>query len=395
MNFYKDSEIAKIYGVGVATVNAWKKKAVEKKNNIETAEVEGKIKIINSQRNRDEFERLANEGRIHRRNPENIKKVDLDKSLANIFSVEEISEIYNDLFFQKTIKFKFSYKDSGAKAWDEYYLSGVSQHVKINDDFLQSSYADFIHKLPRSKKVNIFDLGPGNAYPVKDLIQYLLQKGIMVANYYCVDISQEINEIATKNIKKWFPALGVNSFVKDLDSDRLDSVLMSNTASNEVNLILFLGHTLPNHSDRQSVLKNLRSGMGESDILCFSYTNGNSKNKGSFKYVNNDNADFRHTWVAKLVGVDIEKCERINSYDEQKEARFKYLILDKDYEINFNIYGHTKTVYLRKLDKISIWQHYLTDTKNLMDDLDKTYFGLLALKQDETLCHGFVIAKGV
>jgi uncharacterized SAM-dependent methyltransferase len=392
--YIKDIEVSRIYGVGVATVNTWKNKAKEGFNNLEWVEVEGKIRIVDNENNRLELTKLAEEGKKHR-NKTVCKKVDLQTSLNSIFSTEEISEIYNDLLFQKQIKFKFSYLDGGAKSWDEYYLSGVSQHVKINEDFLQSSYSELIMNLPQGAKLNIFDLGPGNAYPVKNLIEFLLKKGFNLTNYYCVDISQEINEIALSNIQQWFPKLKTKSFKSDLENTKFDSIFLENTSADEINLILYLGHTFPNHEDRYSVLKNLRSGMGQHDIFCFSYTNQNPKNKGSFKYVTNENADFRHTLVASKLGIDIDKCQKLMQYDDQKHARFKYLILDKDYDITFNIYGHSKTVRLAKQDKICIWQHYLIDNIDLIQELDATRFGLLGLKQDQTFCHGFVIARGV
>ncbi len=393
MSYFRNSDITKDYSVGSATVNKWLKDAITKKNNLQLTESKGKYRVLANEHNKAELARLYEEGRKYRSSVV-LKKMEPSKEFYHNFNDEEVAEIYNDLTFSHEVQFKFSYKDGGAKAWDEYYKSGVSQHVPINNNFIISSLQDLTLDLDKGTKINIFDLGPGNGYPVRPLLEYIY-KNFSLNSYNAIDISLNINQIATSNIENWFPDITVRSFETDIDESNFTKLFYLNAKADEINIILYLGHTICNHKDYFRVLQNLRKGMEKQDRLCFSFTNTEPKNRATFGYVKNENADFRHTLILSMLGIDVSDCENVIEYNPESDARFKYLVLDKDYEIKLKIYDQIKTIELKKGERISIWQHYLIDDIGLIENLRRANVGLDILKHDSTRCHSWVICKAI
>lgn len=124
---------------------------------------------------------------------------------------------------------------------------------------------DFISTLDTSNAVNIVDIGCGNGYPVYPLIEELLTRDIKVT-YVPMDISQEMLDLAVRNVNKDF---GVDSKPIQIDFElgQFSDVMYEIKQNGSVNLMLFFGSTLGNHSDLTRVLSNFRDSMTSRDYL--------------------------------------------------------------------------------------------------------------------------------
>ena len=80
--------------------------------------------------------------------------------------------------------------------------------------------------LADSTKINLIDIGPGNALPVKGLLQHLLNTG-KLHRYIAVDISESMLHIAERNIKAWFgDQVKFEGYVKDITYERFDDLIV-------------------------------------------------------------------------------------------------------------------------------------------------------------------------
>lgn len=392
MSYYKNIQIANKFKVSNPTVTKWVQDAKENKNNLQMEIFKGRYRILDNPHNNAELFRLAEDGKKYRSGI-GLKRVKASSQLQDTFKPSEIAEIYSDLFFKREIQFKHTYKNQGAEAWDKYFLSGKYQLRPIIEKLIHTSISNIVSACNKSN-VSIFDLGPGNAYPVKPILEEFYQTNLL-SSYTAVDISEEMNSIAKLNVTQWFPNLRTNSIAHDMDKNDISQYIYEFGSNQSTNLILYLGHTICNHTDTLSVLKKLRSSMTQYDILCFTYTNSHPKNLGNLNYVKNEFAELRHTWILKALGVDTELCKTLIEYDSDKNAKFKYIVLDKNYEIELKIFDRIQILELERGDQISVWQHYILDNLSLLNLLKEARLDFTILKQDEELRNNLIICKPV
>ena len=153
---------------------------------------------------------------------------------------EEVVEIINDLREKKEINLKYTYRQEGAGAWDKFYKSMTSPITNSVNNMVLNSFNDIAYYLKDNDlKINFLDIGCGNAYPVKDLIK-TVNKEFTVNEYVAIDISNEVCNLAVKNIKNWFPDIAVRKSLADVEFTRFDKIFAENSIlyDNSKNLIV-------------------------------------------------------------------------------------------------------------------------------------------------------------
>lgn len=395
MNFLINATIANQYNVSRATVTAWVQNAKIGKNNLQLVESNGKFNILNNKSNEAELARLASQGRRYK-NLTNAKTVSVDSHFYDIFSAEEIVEIISDLRFKKEINLKFRYKNRGADLWDTYYLEDYNS---VNDsafNFLKHLINDIEPFIPNNPSINLVDLGPGNAYPVKKLLGELIDLKY-IQKYLAIDIAPEMNDLAQKNINKWYPNLPVYKYEKDFETQRFGKILLENRGNlaSSFNLMLYIGNTITNSDDRIQVLKNIRSGMINKDLLVVTSSLDSLENRLALDHVSKDkNSLKRQAWHLEMMGIDIEKCTTRVEYNEKINAKVKYLILDKDYVIDFDFLNQKNQVELYNNDSIVIWKHFLTDLDKILFEIKQAKLSPLVIKLDKSKTNVMIICEG-
>jgi hypothetical protein len=162
---------------------------------------------------------------------------------------------------------------------------------------------------------------------------------------------------------------------------------------NTVNLILHAGGTISNHDDRLKVIKNIRNGMGSKDLFLVSFTLDNISSRSELNHMQTQEADEQDTFVPKLLGIDVGNCKFEVKYDDVKHRKIKNLILDKDYTINFKIEDKIKPLRLFKNDEIIVWQHYLFDLQDIIEELNVLDLNPVTTIQDNTGKQVLVVCK--
>ena len=76
---------------------------------------------------------------------------------------------------------------------------------------------------------------------------------------------------------------------------------------------------------------------------------------------------------------------------KKKKRKVKTYILDKDYLINFKLYGQSRKVRLNQGDQIIRWQHYLLDYKYISNLLTMADFNILSYQVDRSQTNALIV----
>lgn len=165
------------------------------------------------------------------------------------------------------VPLKFTYLGEGAENWDK-IAQERTEGGGINSaegKLLNKRINDFISTLDTTNGVNLVDIGCGNGYPVYPIIKELQNRNIKIT-YVPMDISNEMLELAVKNVSKDF-AIECKSIQMDFELGQFSDVMYEIKQNGSVNLMVFLGSTLGNHSDLNRVLSNFKDSMTSKDYL--------------------------------------------------------------------------------------------------------------------------------
>lgn len=373
MKYYKNVEIADKYNVSEVTIVKWVQDAKNNKNNLQLELFNKKLRVLDNEHNHAELTRLTTEGKKYRTGV-SYRKVQPTKEFYKTFDIEEQIEIINDLRYRQEVNIKFYYKNGGAEMWDYDYKHSDSKMLSSTQTILNNTISD-LKFISENKKINLIDIGCGNGYHTKPLLEQL-----DLSRYVAVDISKEMIEICKNNIKKWRPDLEFGQYICDIESSRFGKIFLDNHTNDVLNLVLFTGGTICNTNDRIRILKNFANGLLSDDILVFNYTLDSIESRSEFKFVSETEEDRKRAWVLSLLGIDVNNCEVEVVYNAEYGCKIKYLILDKDYNISFDLSNKIEEVQLYKGQKITRWKHFLLSNDLILEELQQANLGIQFLK---------------
>lgn len=215
------------------------------------------------------------------------------------------------------VPLKFAYLGEGANNWAK-IAKERTEGGGINSAeglLLNKRINDFLSTLDTTNGVNLIDIGCGNSYPVHPIIKELKSRNIKMT-YVPMDISQEMLDLAANNVSKDF-GIETTPIQMDFESGQFSDVMYDIKQNGAVNLMLFLGSTLGNHSDLNRVLSNFRDSMTSKDYLILGVELTN------FSKVNKLIPHYENTAVERLVTHTLNFLS-INEYDYQVSWDEKY-----------------------------------------------------------------------
>ena len=314
-----------------------------------------------------------------------------------VFSEAEILGIIHALESRREIPRKYSYKGQGAKIWDSFYLKYIvptwyrTSNVEI--DLLKSNFAYLNGDYQQCDKVNIIDVGAGNAYPVKAFIGKLKKLG-RIDKYIALDISDELLNVSSKNFKKWFPLIDYINYAIDIENNIIPESLVKNQRENTANIFLHLGVTIANHHDRHQVFQHFRDSMAKNDLLVFTNEIGSNSQwdgiaRGGCKY----HADQVYRWITNNLGMKAEDCELVRKYDPAKDSIVANLKLQQNYTINFSYLGIDKSLEISAGEEITIWRHHKFEIPTLIQEIEQAGLKLVNYSTNKYSSHLMVICE--
>lgn len=262
----------------------------------------------------------------------------------SIFSQRQKSELITAIKGRGEIPLKFAYLGEGANNWDE-IASARKESGGINKteaNLLDRKINNFTSVFQDEQKLNIIDIGCGNGLPIIPVIEELQNQGFN-CRYVPIDISEELLEIATQNVREKFSDIEIKTFQFDFELGNFSDITYPLKQEGAANLLFFLGSTLGNHSDRNRVLTNFRDSMTADDFLVLGVelTNLSKTNKILEEYKGEADNNFVY-FIPEKIGIDRDSTDRKIAWNE-KERQVEVRIVMKE-NVAVNISGDEFTL---------------------------------------------------
>jgi len=242
-------------------------------------------------------------------------------------SEKQISEFITALK-RKEIPLKLEYLGNGAKS----YLAFSEIGMYKTEAILIKNNSSSITSL--TKDVNIVYTGCGNGYKIFPLVQTLLKNKKKI-NIFLLDISTYMLDAAKGNLMKNFKnRINIKTHLLDFEGGNFASLTrMFRGSTGKNNVLILIGNTLGNLSERKRILTNFRESMTLSDYLLLglhlrSNTIVDRIKAFSMKKV----FDFVETRLSEIVKGDFST--KIYWNQNTKNIEFR-VIFKKDVEIDY------------------------------------------------------------
>jgi uncharacterized SAM-dependent methyltransferase len=375
MKIIRNIDIAKEYGVSATSVTNWIEAAKNNKNNLKLLEWEGRMYVEDIANNRLILENLSLRGRNYKSREEKAV-IEPKQELYNEFNKVQLSEIIISLENNLEIPHKFTYFKKGAEVWDAYvkrtYREDIINTVTNTAQMLNDSLEFILKNIENGWQVNLIDIGCGNSYPVRKLIDLLLSREILY-KYITIDISQDILDFSQDNISKWFGSNVVqSSYKRDISIETIQDILIyeSNLAEKKIiNLVMFVGSTIENQTKWHQTLESLSSSLSRNDLFLLGQTLDNKAARQYFDLSFQTNKkqtvaqknlyyqDWQNLVIPNLINIPLNSYEIIWEFNEIEKCRVMNMLLLRDITIKFKQDNFSKELNLYKGQKIVIWKH--------------------------------------
>jgi len=387
MLYFKHSELVTNYHVSLKTVHNWIDAAKQRKIELELHNKNGRMYVANNPKNIDVLKSLSEQGKKYR-NVRYQKIIKPSKQFYDIYSNRQILDIISNLNIHREIPLKYNYLDDGATNWDNWVTHLAEEdapNMMHNTLELVAESLDSIDGLLAGrKKVNIIDLGVGNAMPVNTLIKHINERGLL-NRYIGIDISQSMLDIAERNLKNWFGEdFNYEGHVRDFSFERFDDLLVDDMIDNEdgsvLNLVLLFGSTPLNFRNPNDGLRTVYGSMSENDLLIFTCkpdTDNSRRFFGGTLDGNRQGLDPYVRYSLDLLNIDSSLYDVETGFNEQTRMRFVRVRLKVALTIEFEFKNNIHRVSIEKGDAILLLRVWHKTALETINDFEKIGFVLL------------------
>lgn len=398
MKYFRNTELAKLYHVSEKSVRNWIEAAEGGKLDLELYEEKGKFYIANVSKNTQAIAKLVERGKKYK-NTRGFKTVTPQDKFYQLYSPKQIFDIISNIDIYREVPIQYSYFNSGARRWDSYTQHLLDSDVPnslINTIQLIDLNFDYIDTLLEGyAKVNIIDIGPGNALPVRDILEHFIKNG-KLRRYIGIDISNDMLEIARANIQAWFgKKVPFEGYIRDIVYERFDDLLTAESFSSDggptANLVLFLGGTLSNLREPNHPLATIHDSLGKNDLLVFSKKLDTLSSRRYFEIAAPGNLAI--DLVLNLLNVHPSYYTIEQFFDEQKMARQVQAKLNVALSIEFQLEGQRRILELNKDESILLWRARHQGVVGTLEQFDANGFELLQAVRSKDQEYLLVAAK--
>lgn len=383
MKKYKNTELAKQYKVSEKTIRNWIAASHDKNINLQIIKDGTREYIVDTPNNHLLMEELSKKGKKYR-NKKSLQVIEPKKELFEIYQENQIIDLISNLDVFHEIDLKYVYFRGGAEYWDDYFhrsLKEKGNNTPKNTILLMEQSYEYIFSLVKEyDHINIIDIGVGNAEPVKGLLDFLSEKK-KLSKYIAIDYSQDIINIAKKNMQNWF---GDNNFelefhTRDITYDGIRDLLFINTQNhNSINLVLFIGSTIENQRLNHSALNMIKNSIGVGDYFFLGQTldSPSLKMMLNYNYQTQDPSHHREAffYVPDMLNLNDSHYEVERFYDAKESARVVQLKLRVDIDLKFKFGKLDKVIHLNNKDTITVYRHKHHNFNDVINGLNEKGF---------------------
>lgn len=387
MQYFKHPELVDRYHVSLKTVHNWIDSAKQGKISLKLHVAKNRTYIANTSENILVLEQLSAKGKKYR-NALHHKAAHPTSDFYKLYSRKQILDIISNLNIHREIPRQYNYFDQGAVNWEKHaekmWSAKTTNILKSTVDLIHANLPAIDTLIGERSRVNVIDIGPGNAMPVRQLLEHLLESKVL-HRYIAIDISEEMLRIAERNIKEWFgDKIQFEGYVRDITYERFDDILVDDmldkNAEKTVNLALLLGATPVNFQSPRDLLKAIYSSMGSDDLLVYSSGVDATTNRSYFD-VNADAGasalSSKYSYIFDLLNIDESTYDVEMGFNAEKRVRYIRVRLKVGLTINFKFENGERNVKLDKGDTILLWRAWHQTALEIITDFEATGFSLL------------------
>jgi hypothetical protein len=386
MLYFKHSELVNKYHVSLKTVHNWIDAAKDGKLELKLYEKGSRTYIANTPQNTASLNQLASSGKKYRITGFSQTATPLPK-FYDTFSKRQILDIISNLTIHREVPSQYNYIDGGAQNWhkwvdtlaqdiDSNYLNSTRELVRANMEAIDKLAGE-------NHKINIIDLGVGNAYPSRELVQHLLKRGVL-NRYIAIDISQSMLDIAEKNIHSWFDGkVAYEGHVRDITFERFDDLLVDDRLAGGkaqvVNLVLLLGGTPVNFRNFNDAFKVAYGSMEDGDLLIFTGKPDTESARHYFgvHHKQTDGYPGIYSFVLGLLGIERSMYDIEVGYEERQRMRYIRVRFKTAVTISFDFKDIKRSVHIEKGETVLLWRVWHMTSLEVITNLENAGFVLL------------------
>lgn len=393
MLYFKNVELADTYHVSLRTVLNWIEAAKQGKLDLTLHTQNNKAYVANTARNIATIKKLVTERKKYR-NSRGFKTVTPRPEFYELYDEQQILDIISNLDVYHEIPRQYNYFDGGADYWDKYAQkmavedmpNTLTRTIKLLD--MNKSYIDNL--FAGRKRVNVVDIGVGNALPVKDFLAYLLEQGVM-NRYIGLDISAIMLQIARRNIKEWFgDKVPFEGYELDINYDRFANLLANEyirrDSKDTINVLLLLGGTLVNLRAPDGALRVIHASMGRNDVLLHTQKLDTENSRRYFNFSlepGKSPLSPNYRFIVDLLNIDESFYDTEMGFDEEKRQRYIRIRLKVALTLKFEFNEGERSVDLNKDDAILLWRAWHQNAFDVIEQFKRNDFHPLQISQTE------------
>jgi len=401
MTYFTHVELAERYRISESTVRNWVKMAKDGKLSLTLHKEGSRSYVANAPSNIPVIENLVKSNKKYR-NRLSSKTITPKPSFYKTFTEKQIYEIVRSLEAHHEIPRQYNYFDGGASEWDVYTRRLSREHtpnllnrtVKLLAD--NQSYLDQL--LFKYKYVNVLDIGPGNALPVKDFLNHLLQQK-KLGRYIAIDISSEMLQIAKQNIKEWFHGkVAFEEHKLDITYERFGDILVKDYSTKDAkdtcNLVLFLGGTADNLRNPDAAFWTIHESMNADDILIYTDKLETEEMRPQWFEYNVKPGKLSlapmHRLVFDMLSIDDSLYDVEMGFNKKLGQHYTLARLKVALNLKFKFKYGERIIALEKGDTILLWRSWQITAQNFMEQFEHSEFYVAHTSQTDD--HRYVMA---
>jgi hypothetical protein len=387
MLYFKHSQLAEDYKVSLKTVHNWIDAAKQEKLDLQLYEEKSRVYVANTPANIIMLEKLADKGKKYR-NSLHHKTVTPKSEFYDLYTSRQILDIISNLNIHREVPRQYNYMDGGADNWDSWLKrlesESTSNILKGTIKLMNDNLVPLDQLIEGNRKINVIDVGVGNAAPVKELLGHLIGKNLL-SRYIAIDISESMLKIAERNIEQWFNGkVKFEGHIKDISYERFDDLLiedmLSDHSESTINLVLLLGGTPTNFRNPSDVLRVVYGSMGDRDLLMVTDKADTENSRRYFDFGNgrgNLRLSASHRFILDLMNIDESLYDVEMGFNEAKHMRYIRVRLKAALTINFKFEDSERSVNFEKGDTILLLRVWHRPLLRLVSDFEEVGFRLL------------------
>lgn len=380
--FFTNYKIAQKYDIAPATVQSWITKAVKGELNLEIGENEGRMKIKDTNQNKQQLLILSQKASKYDRHRENTMRVQVNSELYELLNPVQVTKLIKGLRSGE-VPLKLAYLGKGVDFWNSFYektKQSTSYTAKATYDYFirtQFEYilSKFYDEFDKPQKINVVDLGAGNGDPIVPLLKGLDERGLLNA-YIALDISEGLLNLIDKTLaENNLSHIQFQKIVCDFEDGMPELELAQfNQGERTVvpSLYVAFGGQIQNNEtfDQLHIIHNIRYVMYKQDrLLIWNSYHDKKSNPDYPAFEHSQIYDFL-TWLPNMLGITNQLYTPVFEYDPIDHKRWYGLKLNSNLEIEFT--ERNLTVELKKDTILCVWKHRREDNQNVTDLADKS-----------------------